>query len=396
MQIQKIPLSELIPDPANARKHADKNLKAITGSLKRFGQQKPIVIDKDGIIVAGNGTYEAAKAIGWTELAVVKTGLDKTLAMAYAIADNRSGELAEWDKDNLAKILKSLDDIDFDLPEIGFDIEDLNKFGVETANEGLIPDDEIPEVKESFVKRGEIWQLGEHRLMCGDSTSKDDVENLMAGEKADMVFTDPPYNVGYSGLGQNDLGTIENDDMSDEDFDLFLDQVFSRYSEALKSLGLIYVCHPDSASGPKIAFEQAFARYFHKSSTIIWMKQSAGMGWQDYRCQHEPILYGWLKGDGKHYFIDDRSKTTIWDIGRDAQASYVHPTQKPVALPQEALTNSSKTNELVLDLFLGSGSTLIACEKTNRKCYGMEIDPHYCGIIIERWQQFSGLKALKI
>ena len=209
-----------------------------------------------------------------------------------------------------------------------------------------------------------------------------------------MVFTDPPYNVAYEGLGQNDLGIIKNDDMSDDQFEQFLRDVFSTYWMCMKELAPIYVCHPDSASAPKLAFERTFAERFKKSSTIIWAKQSAGMGWQDYRVQHEPILYGWKEGKGSHYYCGDRAKTTLWSIGRDAQAQYVHPTQKPVALPSEAIENSSKPGHIVLDLFGGSGSTLIACEKLGRINRSMELDPKYCDVIVKRWQDFTGGRAV--
>ena len=211
---------------------------------------------------------------------------------------------------------------------------------------------------------------------------------------ADMVFTDPPYNVAYEGRGANDLGAIKNDDMSDEQFEQFLRDVFASYFESMRELAPIYVCHPDSGTGPKMAFEKTFAERFRKSSTLIWCKQSAGMGWQDYRAQHEPILYGWKEGKGSHYYCGDRSKTTVWQIGRDAQASYVHPTQKPVALPGEAIANSSKPGDTVLDLFGGSGSTLVACEQTGRVNRSMELDPKYCDVIIRRWQQYTGQRAV--
>jgi DNA modification methylase len=199
--------------------------------------------------------------------------------------------------------------------------------------------------------------------------------------------------VAYSGLGQNNLGNIKNDNMSDSDFVQFCRDVFATYSVCMKPLACIYVCHPDSHSAPKLAFEVTFAEQFKKSSTIIWVKQSAGMGWQDYRAQHEPILYGWKEGSGKHFFCGDRSKTTVWQIGRDAQASYVHPTQKPVALPQEGILNSSKGQDVVLDLFCGSGSTLIAAERTGRVGRMMELDPRYVDVAVKRWQEFTGQKA---
>ena len=215
----------------------------------------------------------------------------------------------------------------------------------------------------------------------------------MQGQKADLVFTDPPYNVDYSGRGNNNLGKIKNDSMSNDQFDEFLADVFTGYSSVMKPLSCIYVCHPDGKTNEKVSFELAFKNYFYKSCTIIWVKQSAGMGWQDYRAQHEPILYGWKEGNGKHFFINDRTKTTVWQIGRDVQKDYVHPTQKPVALIEEAILNSSKGDDIVLDFFGGSGSTLIGAEKTKRKSYIMELDEKYVDVMIKRWQNFTGNNA---
>jgi site-specific DNA-methyltransferase (adenine-specific) len=285
---------------------------------------------------------------------------------------------------------------DVSLAMLGFSVDELDALLNPTQlTDGLTDEDAVPEVPiEPTTKLGDIYQLGNHRLMCGDSTSIDDGEKLMGGLLADLVFTDPPYNVAYSGRGANNLGIIKNDDMSDNDFEQFCRDIFSTYNAIMKPLACIYVCHPDSASAPKIAFEKTFAEQFKKSSTIIWMKQSAGMGWQDYRAQHEPILYGWKEGKGSHFNAGDRTKTSIWKIGRDAQSSYVHPTQKPVCLPEEAIMNSSKGSDCVVDLFGGSGSTLIACEKTGRVNRTMELDPKYCDVIIKRWEDFTGQKAV--
>lgn len=261
-------------------------------------------------------------------------------------------------------------------------------------------DDDAPEVDEDGEpdsKPGEMYELGNSILMCGDSTSEEDVARLMGGDKADMVFTDPPYNVNYKGRGEkNKLGHIENDNMGDDNFDLFCHDFFENYSKFMKPLSAIYVCHPDSASAPKIAFEKNFAEFFKKASTIIWVKQSAGMGWQDYRAQHEPILYGWKEGNGKHQFFGDRTQTTIWNLKRDNVQDYVHPTQKPVGLPEKALRNSSKEQDIVLDLFGGSGSTLIACEKNGRKARLMELDPKYCDVIRKRWTKWAKENGRKV
>jgi DNA modification methylase len=311
------------------------------------------------------------------------------------IADNRLALNAGWDNEMLTIELNELLADDFALDILGFDENELKALlDPIQATEGLTDEDAVPDApKEPKTKPGDIWIMGRHRLMCGDGTSIDAVDKLMPNELADLVFTDPPYNVAYSGRGENNLGTIKNDDMTDAQFEDFCRAFFGCYFAKMKSLACIYVCHPDSQSAPKLAFEKTFAEQFKKSSTLIWMKQSAGMGWQDYRAQHEPILYGWKPGTGKHFYCGDRAKTTIWKIGRDAQSKYVHPTQKPVALPEEAINNSSKGQDIVLDLFGGSGSTLIACEKQHRYARLMELDPKYCDVIVKRWEEFTGKTA---
>jgi DNA modification methylase len=338
----------------------------------------------------------AARKLGMDKVPVVQLGhMTEAQRKAYVLADNRIALNSGWDTGMLSLELQDLKD-DIDLSLLGFDPDELNALlNPIEETEGLTDEDAVPDVPdEPKTKLGDIYILGNHRLMCGDSTSIDDAEKLMDGLLADLVFTDPPYNVDYSGRGANNLGTIKNDNMSAEDFEQFCRDVFTTYSAIMKPLACIYVCHPDSASAPKIAFEKTFAEQFKKSSTIIWMKQSAGMGWQDYRAQHEPILYGWKEGKGSHFNAGDRTKTTIWKIGRDAQSSYVHPTQKPVCLPEEAIMNSSKGSDCVVDLFGGSGSTLMACEKTGRVNRTMELDPKYCDVIVQRWEEFTGKKAV--
>lgn len=395
MQIEQRLLTDLIPYINNSRKHSDDQVAQIAASIKEFGWTNPILVDGDNGIIAGHGRIMAAKKLGMTEVPVIELAhLSNEQRKALIIADNKLALNSDWDTSLLAIELKDLQDLGFDLNLTGFNGEELANLLQPEQVDGLTDEDATPELPEvAKTQLGDVYQLGEHRLMCGDSASLDDAEKLMAGNMADLVFTDPPYNVAYSGRGANNLGTIKNDDMSDNDFEQFCRDIFTTYHTYMKPLACIYVCHPDSQSGPKLAFEKTFAEQFKKSSTIIWMKQSAGMGWQDYRAQHEPILYGWKEGSGKHFFCGDRTKTTIWKIGRDAQASYVHPTQKPVALPEEAINNSSKGMDIVLDLFGGSGSTLMACEKTGRKARLMELDPKYCDVIVKRWEDFTGKKA---
>ncbi len=373
--------------PKNPRRLTEKGIAKLKESLTKFGVAEPIVINQDNVICGGHGRLKALKQLGVKEVPVYVATLDDKQFEELNIRLNKN-IAGEWDFDILANEFEQDELLDW-----GFEPEE---FGIkEVLNEGLTDEDAVPEAPiEPITKLGDIWLLGQHRLMCGDSTSIDAVEKLMGGGKADMVFTDPPYNVDYSGRGQNNLGKIKNDSMTDADFEQFLRDTFVCYTAVMKPLACIYVCHPDSASAPKLAFEKTFAESFKKSSTIIWMKQSAGMGWQDYRAQHEPILYGWKEGKGKHFYCGDRAKTTIWNIGRDGQATYKHPTQKPVALPEEAINNSSKGEDIILDLFGGSGSTLIACEKTGRINRSMELDPRYCDVIIKRWQDFTGKEAI--
>jgi len=390
MKIEIADITSIKPYENNPRKLKDAAIEKVAMSLKEYGFRQPIVVDKDRIIVVGHTRYRASKKLGFKEVPITVT---PEQINAYRIADNRTAEESEWDSELLAMEIKDLEAKDFKLDLLGFNEDQLNDILFE-EKQGLTDEDETPEPpEEPITKLGNIWKLGKHKLICGDSTAEDTFKNLFNDNKADLIFTDPPYNVDYSGRGENDLGKIKNDNMSENDFIDFLNKNFNLMSDYLKPLGCIYVCHPDSHSKPKIAFEINFDKFFKKSSTIIWDKGNAGMGWQDYRSQHEPILYGWKEGQGKHSFYGDRKNTSIWSVKRDNVAGYKHPTQKPVALSQKAVLNNSKEDDIIFDSFLGSGSTLIACEKTNRKCYGIELDPKYCDVIIKRWENFTGKKA---
>lgn len=392
MNIKSVEIASLVFDPNNARKHSVKNLEAIKGSLTKFGQQKPIVINAKNIVIAGNGTLAAAKDLGWKKINAVVTELDDFMQSAFALADNRTSELAEWDEDILEQALASLKLNDFDITAIGFD-------DLENAGGGLTDDDAVPDPTEENkfgVKLGDIWQLGEHRLMCGDSTNKEDVAKLMNGEKADMVFTDPPYGVSYTKktkeiFKSEEYTEIKNDDKSGNELKEFFKSAFACLRSIMSDSCSYYVCSPQGGDSEMMMMMMMRENNMKCRHQIIWVKDSPvfSMGRLDYDYKHEPILYGWTK---RHEFIrkgpQDKS---VWEFKRTENK--LHPTMKPVELIENAILNSSVFNHKIVDLFLGSGSTLIACEKTNRKCYGMEIDPHYCSVIIERWETYTGSKA---
>lgn len=380
--IERVKIKDLIPDPSNARKHSKKNLDAIKGSLARFGQQKPIVISKDNIVIAGNGTLEAAKALGWDSIEVKRSDLIGTDITAYAIADNRTGELAEWDTEALSQSLKSLIDVDFDVSSIGFDTKDIEKFIKQEIKPGLIDDDEIPEQVDTRCKLGDLWILGEHRLLCGDSTDVLQVERLMVGEKADMVFTDPPYGIKEEGDRKNRFGknSILQKGATYKSFkDDTIQYAIDAYNicEGLKIprqvwWGANYYCHSLPQSNNWFVWDKRVEDKqtdLNSDCELAWVKSK----WSSIRIFRH-LWKGLIKAS-------------------ERGEARVHPTQKPVELAIWAF-DYFKDVKSVLDLFLGSGSTLIACEKTGRKCYGMEIDPHYCDVIIARWEKFTGKTAV--
>jgi site-specific DNA-methyltransferase (adenine-specific) len=394
MQIEKRSIAELSNDPANARKHNDRNIESIIASLRRFGQQKPIVIDITGVVRAGNGTLEAAKRLGWETIDAVTTELKGSDAVAYAIADNRTAELAEWDDDVLAAQLNGLlaDDPDL-LDAAGFDEDELAALLGELESDGTtgeIEEDEVPEVPlDPITKPGDLWILGKHRLLCGDSTKAEDVAGLMDGERADLWLTDPPYNVDYTGKTKDAL-KVANDSMSDEKFRSFLVACFSEAIAVLKPGASFYIWHADSEG---YNFRGAIHDCKQKvRQCLVWVKNTLVMGRQDYHWKHEPCLYGWKDG-ASHGWYTDRKQTTVLEFDRPSR-SEEHPTMKPVALIAYQVGNSTAPQGLVYDSFLGSGTTLIAAEQLGRKCYGMEISPQYCDVIVKRWENLTGEKAV--
>lgn len=389
MEIVELKLSDLKEYENNPR-YNDGAVDAVAESINKFGFKVPIIIDSDGVIVAGHTRLKAAKKLGLeTVPCIIAEDLTPEQVKAFRLADNKVGELAEWDFDALELELQALQgmNLDFDMQDFGFDLSEF-----EEPQE--IVEDEAPEVDEEnepITQYGDIWQLGKHRLMCGDSTDKASVEMLMNGEKADLLVTDPPYNVAYEG-GTKDALTIQNDDMDDEQFLSFLQSAFSASDSVLKEGAGFYIWHADSSSN---AFRTAACNVGWKiRQCIIWVKNNIVLGRQDYHWKHEPCLYGWKDG-AAHYFIDDRTQSTVWEFNKPTRNGE-HPTMKPVELIAKSITNSSRKNSIVLDLFGGSGSTLIACEQLERTCYTMELDPKYCDVIIKRWETLTGEVATKL
>ena len=381
MKVKKIDINKLQPASYNPRQISTKQYKDLKESIKKFDLVDPIIINKDMTVIGGHQRLKVCKDLKHTEIDCVVLDLTKEEERELNIRLNKSG--GEFDMDILAN--------EFDVEELkdwGFKDIDFG-FNIDKIVEGNTEDDYIPEVKESRVKLGDVWELGKHRLMCGDSTKESDVEKLMNGEKADMVFTDPPYNVDYDG-GSKKREKIKNDKLND--FSQFLNSCFFNMHLFMKDGSCIYVTHSEVE---RLSFTETFKMVgFQLSSVIIWVKNNSTFSMnKDYKWKHEPIIYGWKKGS--HNFYGDNTQDTVWLYDRPSK-SKLHPTTKPIELINKAIKNSSKTKNIVLDLFLGSGSTLIACEKTNRVCYGMELDTKYCDVIVERWEQLTGQKANKI
>lgn len=378
-------ITELTPYKTNARTHSAEQIEKIGESIKEFGFINPVLIDGDGEIIAGHGRVAAAELIGMDKVPTLLVDhLTEAQKRAYIIADNRLAEDASWDEDILKIELTELAEMDFNIELTGFGFDFIDDEEAEVAEDDF--DEEPPE--EPKAKLGEIYRLGEHRLMCGDSTKTEDVERLMGGCKADLFLTDPPYNIGYEGKTKDAL-TIENDSMSREDFLQFLSDAFALASDHLVDGGVFYIWHPESES---MSFLQACERVgWQIRQVLIWNKNNFTLGRQDYQWKHEPCIYGWKDG-AAHYWGSDRSQTTVLDFDRPSRSAE-HPTMKPVELIAYQVKNSSESGDTVLDLFGGSGSTLIACEQLGRRCYMMELDPKYVDVIISRWETFTGGKA---
>ena len=420
MQIEDINPAKY--NPRLGLQPGDSEYEKIKRSIQEFGFVETLVWNKrTGSLVGGHQRLKVLKELGYTEAKVSVVDLPEEKEKALNLALNKIQ--GDWDYERLGELLKELEK-DIDLALTGFDMEEIEDVFIRFEMPGEIIEDETPDPpKEPTAKLGDLWTLGRHRLLCGDATVAKDMERLMGGKVADMVLTDPPYNVDYTGKTKDAL-KIKNDKMGDAVFQSFLADAFRCMNTALKSGGSFYVCHAESNG---LEFRKALAdTELMLKQAIIWVKNLFVMGRQDYQWMHEPILYGWKEG-AAHYFVDDRTQVTVIEdikpnikkMKKDEMAklleeiysgklhttvlrvdrptvSSLHPTMKPIKLLAKLIGNSSKKNEIILDPFGGSGSTLIACEQLNRVCYMMELDPKYCDVIIERWENFTGRKVERV
>ena len=390
MKIENIATEKLIPYARNSRTHSDEQIAQIMASIKEFGFTNPILIDEEGQIIAGHGRTVAAQRLQMKAIPCIRLShLTPAQKKAYVIADNKLALNAGWDDELLKIELSELREEDFDLSLTGFDDDELNKLLADAVTEGLVDEDQVPEApEEPKTKLGDIYQLGRHRLMCGDSTSIDAVETLMEKQLADILITDPPYNVAYEGKTKDAL-TIKNDSMGDDQFRQFLRDAFTAADMVMKPGAVFYIWHADSEG---YNFRGACKDSgWTVRQCLIWQKDTMVMGRQDYHWKHEPCLYGWKAG-AAHLWASDRKQVTIIQCKRPKRND-IHPTMKPVELMEYQLLNNTKGQDIVLDLFGGSGSTMIAAEKQGRCARIMELDPKYCDVIVKRWEDFTGKKA---
>ncbi len=444
-----VPMDSIAPDPANARQHPEANVDAVRGSLLAFGQQKPVVVDNRGVIVAGNGLYQAARQLGWGKIAAVRTTLRGVDRMAYSLADNRTAELAEWDEEALLRQLQELED-QTDLSALGFDEEELARLLHPGVQEGLTDPDDVPEPPdEATTQPGDLWILGDHRLLCGDAGSTEDVDRLLGRAPVHLVNTDPPYNVSVEprsntaiaagltsftrradlqcqrsksergkkdrrrlakkmhhqqfdvarGAGHPDKALkkmrprdrpLENDFLSAEDFAKLLLAWFGQMARVLGPGRSFYIWGGYANLGNYPLALAASDLYF--AQAIVWDKEWPVLTRKDFMGGFELAFYGWRKGAGHHFFGPDNA-TDLWHVKKVAPPKMVHLTEKPVELAIRAMQYSSKPGQNVLDLFAGSGSTLIGAEQTGRRAYLMEMDRLYCDVVVQRYEQFTGKKA---
>jgi DNA modification methylase len=390
--IDQWPIDRLIPYARNARTHSEAQIAQLAASIREFGFVVPILVDSGGGIIAGHGRQLAARKLGMTEVPVILLDhLTENQKRAFILADNRLAEAAGWDEEMLRLELAALSEAEFDMSLTGFEEEELEQFlEKEDGGTGLTDEDAAPEPPEQPTSRpGDLWILGDHRVLCGDATDADGVDRLMGTDRADLVFTDPPYNVDYEGYTEDRL-KIQGDRMSEDDFRAFLLNTFLSYRRLVKPEASLYVCH---ASSTQREFQNAMeAAEFRVRCQIIWAKNTFAWGWGRYKFQHEPIFYAHV-ADEKDEWYGDKSQSTLWTEDKPA-ANRLHPTMKPIELIDRALVNSSRQGDVVADLFGGSGSTLIACERRARKARLIEIDARYCDVIVRRWQEYTGREAV--
>ena len=390
MKVETVSLTALTPDPLNARKHSKRNLDAIAASLSKFGQRKPIVVTHDGVVIAGNGTLEAASSLDWKEISIARApkDWDENTVRAYALADNQTGALAEWDDDVLNTALEELTSEGWDIAELGFD---LNIDVTEPLNGDL---DDVPEAPVTpKTQLGDIYQLGEHRLMCGDSTNPVMVGILMNGKQADVVFTDPPYNTGMTSKKMGSSTRLTNffdDSYTDSEWETFMAAFCQRYFEILKDNSVAYICLDWRRNHELIPH---IKQYFQLSNVIVWDKVVHGLG-SDYKYTYELINVCKKGKPTLDTHQGEREYSDVWHIQRKMGRDEDHATKKPVELVTRSLRHSSKKGDLVVDLFMGSGSTLIGASEIGRVCYGMEMNPAYIDVAIQRWETLTGNKAV--
>ncbi len=396
LAVEYRPASVLISYVRNARTHSDEQVAQIAASIREFGFTNPILVDGENGIIAGHGRLSAARKLGLTEVPVIELAdLTEAQKRAYVLADNKLALNAGWDADLLRVELADLQGFDFDLGLTGFSDDELAGL-LAQSSEGLTDPDTVPDVPEIPVSApGDVWVMGDHRLCCGDSTVQTDVDNLMAGERGDLLFTDPPWNVNYGAVkAGNAQGykprKILNDHMDGVDWAQFVAGFCASFYAVTKPGALAYVVM-SAQEWPAIDKGLREAK-FHWSSTIIWVKDALVLSRKDYHTQYEPLWYGWNQDGPRIMHVPDRKQSDIWNIARP-RVSELHPTTKPTQLIERALLNSSARGALVVDLFGGSGSTLIACEQQGRRCRLMELDPKYADVIVQRWQDFTGKAA---
>ena len=393
-RVERRPISDLIPYVRNARTHSEEQIAQIAASMCEWGWTNPVLIDSDGQILAGHGRVLAARKLGYAECPVmIAEGWTQAQKRAYIIADNKLALNASWDEEMLRLEMADLKDLGFELDLTGFDADALADLFEGENDAGLTDDDAVPEVQETPISRtGDVWLLGEHKVLCGDATKAEDYKALLGDELADMTATDPPYNVNYANTAKDKMRgkdrPILNDNMG-ADFGAFLQSACQNILDVTK--GAVYIAMSSSELDTlQAAFRAAGGKW---STFIIWAKNTFTMGRADYQRQYEPILYGWKDGS-QHYWCGARDQGDVWHI-KKPHKNDLHPTMKPVELMERAVRNSSKTLDIVLDPFGGSGTTLIACEKSGRRARLMELDPKYVDVIVKRWQDFSGKQAIR-